>query len=359
MGSGRLAADGFSGERVQDNGGIRVERAPSCPLCATSGRVLYEGLVDRSWDAPGTWALRRCPGCRHLWLDPRPVPDDIERLYASYYTHGVERPSPLDGAGFWPMCRRGVLDAYGYPGTARDSRERLLGRTARLLPPIWEECEGIVQFVRGPPRGRILDVGCGDGAFLRTARNLGWAVQGLEPDLRAAAVARRHGISVIESPLEHAPLPVDSFDVITMSHVIEHAPAPVPVLAAARRALTPGGDLLVFTPNAESWGHAMFGRAWLHLDPPRHLHVFRVGNLVACAARAGLQVVSVRTTGRLHLLFDASVAIRRGRRFRLDDPAIRASVADRVFRLTETLLVRVGPDVGEEIVMRCTKRTST
>ena len=80
--------------------------------------------------------------------------------------------------------------------------------------------------------------------------------------------------------------------------------------------------------------------------------------MVACAARAGLQVVSVHTTGRLHLLFDASVAIRRGRRFRLDDPAIRASVADRVFRVTETLLVRARPDAGEEIVMRCTKRTA-
>ncbi len=358
MGSDRVGAYGPSGEGVQDNGGIRVERAPACPLCATQGPVLYEGLVDRSWDAPGTWSFRICPRCRHLWLDPRPVPDDIERLYASYYTHGVERPSPLAGAGFWPRCRRGVLEACGYPGTARDAGERLLGRAARLLPPIREECEGIVQFVQGPPRGRILDVGCGDGTFLRIARALGWAVQGLEPDPKAAAVARGHGIDVIESPIERAPLPVDSFDVITMSHVIEHVPDPVSVLAAARRALRPDGDLLVFTPNAESWGHAMFGRAWLHLDPPRHLHVFRVGNLVACAERVGLPVRRVRSTGRLHLLFDASLAIRRNGRFRVDDPALRASVADRVFRVTETLLVRARPDAGEEIVMLCTKRAT-
>lgn len=337
------------------NEGIPADSALTCPLCAGRGDILYEGLRDRSWGAPGIWSFRTCGICGHIWLDPKPRSDDLNRLYASYYTHGVERPSPLDGEGLWPMCRRGVLEAVGYPGIARSSTERFLGRAARFIPPIWEECEQVVNFVPNLPRGKLLDVGCGDGAFLRLMRDLGWEVKGVEPDPMAAAVARGHGIPVLQAPIEQAGITADGFDVITTTHVIEHVSDPISFLAALRRALKPSGVLLVFTPNAESWGHTLFGRSWYPLEPPRHLHVFKSGNLTSCANRAGLRAVTVRTTSRLHLIFDASVSIRRSGQFPFNDPVIQASVADRLFRVIESFLVRVHPDAGEEIMMVCTK----
>ena len=340
---------------VVDNGGVHVVETALCPLCGASGRVRYSQLRDRSWSAPGTWSFRECIACGHLWLDPCPVAEEIGRLYASYYTHGVERGSPLLGDGFWPRCRRGVLEAYGYRGLAHDSTERFLGQAMRFVPPVWEECEEIVHSVTGPPRGRLLDVGCGDGYFLRIMRDLGWTVQGVEPDPKAAAFARAHGLDIIQSPIEAASLASNAFDVITTSHVIEHVLEPVAFLSVARRALKPHGLMYVFTPNAESWGHAMFGASWYPLEPPRHLHIFRPRNLVACAERARLQVVDVRTTGRLHLFFDASVSIHKTGRYRFDDSTIQASIFDRLFRVAENLLVRVDPYAGEEIVMRCTK----
>ena len=339
---------------VVDNGGVHVVEAAVCPLCGASGRVRYGQLRDRSWGAPGTWSFRECVACSHLWLDPCPIAEEIGRPYASYYTHGVERRSPLKGDGFWTKCRRGVLDSYGYRGLAHDSTERFLGQAMRFVPPVWEECEETVHSVPGPPRGLLLDIGCGDGYFLRIMRDLGWTVQGLEPDPKAAAFARAYGLDIIQSPIERASLPSNAFDVITTSHVIEHVLEPVTFLSVARRALRPDGLLYVFTPNAESWGHAMFGPSWYPLEPPRHLHIFRPRNLVACAERAGLQVVDVRTTGRLHLFFDASVSIHKTGQYRFDDPTIHASVFDRLFRVTENLLVHVHPYAGEEIVMRCT-----
>ena len=124
-GDGRSRINGPSETKVVnssvvDNGGIRVVEAAACPLCGASGRVRYSQLRDRSWSAPGTWSFRECVACGHLWLDPCPVAEEIGRLYASYYTHGVERGSPLQGDGFWPRCRRGVLEAYGYRGLAHD-----------------------------------------------------------------------------------------------------------------------------------------------------------------------------------------------------------------------------------------------
>src|SRR3989442_738635 len=142
-GDGRSRINGPSETKVVnspvvDNGGVRVVEAAACPLCGASGRVRYSQLRDRSWSAPGTWSFRECVACGHLWLDPCPIAEEIGRLYASYYTHGVERGSPLQGDGFWPRCRRGVLEAYGYRGLAHDSTERFLGQVMRFVPPVWE-----------------------------------------------------------------------------------------------------------------------------------------------------------------------------------------------------------------------------
>src|SRR5207245_4865170 len=136
------------------------------------------------------------------------------------------------------------------------------------------------------PRRSVLDIGCGDGYFLRIMRDLGWTVQGLEPDPKAAAFARAYGLDIIQSPIEHASLPSNAFDVITTSHVIEHVLEPVTFLSVARRALRPDGLLYVFTPNAESWGHAMFGTSWSPLEPPRIPPTCRPRKPAACAAWA-------------------------------------------------------------------------
>src|SRR5436309_8714204 len=113
--------------------------------------------------------------------------------------------------------------------------------------------------------------------------------------------------------------------------------------------------MYVCSPDARSWGRALCGASCYPFELSRHLHIFRPRTLVACAERARLQVVDVRTTGRLHLFFDASVSIHKTGRYRFDDSTIQASIFDRLFRVAENLLVRVDPYAGEEIVMRCTK----
>lgn len=330
--------------------------APSCPLCRAAGDFLYRGLRDRYWDAPGIWSLRKCRSCGHLWLDPSPHPAETQRLYTSYYTHGTDHPDPFAGETLWARCRRGVIDGAGYRGLARTRRERLLGNLARRIPPIREECEEPTRSLDGPPRGILLDVGCGDGFYLGVMRTLGWDVRGLEPDAAAVSVARARGFEVVEGALEEVALPADAYDAITMSHVIEHVVEPLRALESARRALKPGGVLLLATPNSESRGHSRFGASWYHLDPPRHLHLFNVRNLEACVTRAGLEVARWRTTGRGHLVYDASRSIQRSGRFRLGDPSIRATTRDRMFRVMGQAAVRVRPDVGDEILMFCTKR---
>ncbi len=83
----------------------------------------------------------------------------------------------------------------------------------------------------------------------------------------------------------------DEFDVITISHVIEHAHDPLSILKASYRLLKPGGCLWIETPNIQSYSHARFGRFWRGLEPPRHLTIFNDDSLRTSLSRAGFVAV--------------------------------------------------------------------
>src|SRR5262245_3389479 len=75
---------------------MRSRAAPTCYLCGALGRVLYQNLIDRTFNTPGAWTLKKCTVCGLLWLDPLPLEEDISIAYQTYYTHNdyVSPPSP-------------------------------------------------------------------------------------------------------------------------------------------------------------------------------------------------------------------------------------------------------------------------
>ena len=348
MGREKAVSRGPMASRMRDNEGVAVEDVPVCPLCGGAGEELYRGLRDRLGDAPGVWSFRRCPACRHIWLDPRPLPAEVAKLYREYYTHSALEPRPPTPVGL--AARRAVLAGLGYGvGGPRDLRIRSL---LRFFPVLRESIERELRFLRGPPRGTLLDAGCGDGSFLAEMRGLGWKVLGLEPDPIAAEIARRRGIEVIQSPLVEGALPEDAFDAVVLNHVIEHVSDPVRTFDLCRRILKRSGVLVAVTPNAESRGHRRFGDAWFHLDPPRHLHLFTGKTLRDSAERAGLRVVELRTSAAsADEARRASRAIRATGRFRPPEAPARTSLGDRAFRLAEWATIRVAPSAGEELLL--------
>src|SRR5208282_348249 len=105
-------------------------------------------------------------------------------------------------------------------------------------------------------------------------------------DPQAVDAAWRKGLSVKLGRLAEQRYPDESFDLVLMSHVIEHLNDPLATLREIRRVLRPGGTLAVTTPNADSWGHRHFGPDWRGFEPPRHLRIFNGKALAALAGHA-------------------------------------------------------------------------
>ena len=120
-------------------------------------------------------------------------------------------------------------------------------------------------------KGRILDIGAGTGDFLLTAKNDGWETVGVEPSERAKNIAIQKGISFVN---EIGDLQNNSFDVITMWHVLEHVPNLELQIAELKRLLKPTGTLIVAVPNFKSYDAQHYKTFWAAYDVPIHFWHF-------------------------------------------------------------------------------------
>jgi SAM-dependent methyltransferase len=188
-------------------------------------------------------------------------------------------------------------------------------------------------------------------------RGFGWDVAGVEVDPAAASAARDGFGLKVWATLGEAVEAGDRFDVITMSHVLEHVPDPRAFLILAAEALVPGGQLLAVTPNAESAGHRLFGADWFPLEVPRHLVIFAPRALRRLAGSVpNFSDVEIGTDSRIarKIARDAR-DVRRTGRFR---SGVHPSF-DREYQAAFAVLERtwsVVAPVGEELTLKATKR---
>jgi SAM-dependent methyltransferase len=282
--------------------GIRVKDIKVCMLCGSFGFPFYRDLGDRLLGVPGKWGFLCCPKCGLVWLNPQPIPEDIEKLYEGYFYTGTSPNRWSLKLTLLPrVVKRGILGvAFGYENQMTKRREWLIGRLLSWSTALREAVGGQVMWLEARRRGRILDVGCGTGQFLAQMRDLGWEVMGVEPNPEAARIAEeQYGVKVCQVAFDKAPLPENYFDAITMNHVIEHVSDPVDVLRKCFRLLRPGGIMVVVTPHIESIGHKLLKKFWLCLDPPRHFYLFSLRTLRTCSELAILRIDEIRTTARL------------------------------------------------------------
>ena len=145
----------------------------------------------------------------------------------------------------------------------------------------------------GPQRslgqGRLLDVGCGRGDLASNFARAGWQSSGLDFAPAAVQSARAVGVDAHVGTIETAPWPDGTFDLIIMSHSLEHMADPALAVRRAYALLRDGGTLLVAVPNWDSWQRRAFKENWTPLDVPRHLTHFSPKSLRLAAAEAGFR----------------------------------------------------------------------
>ena len=152
---------------------------------------------------------------------------------------------------------------------------------------------------------RVLDLGCGDGAFAAALVQAGALVTGVDVAAEAVRRARaRAPEAAIEQVAEGAalPLPEDGFDVVWAGEVLEHVADVVGLLAEVRRVLRWGGTLLVTTPNLPRLGVALEALRGVPLEDrldPRtdHLRFFTARTLAEVLRDAGFADLAVRAHG--------------------------------------------------------------
>ena len=230
----------------------KQKTARACPLCSTIDRTL---LAEKDG-----WDIVQCSSCGMVFLGH-------ELTYeAQQEDHD------------W-------LEEYYGEVARRKKKQPLMVLLSRLTRPFKPETNDrlLSQTLRWRTQGKLVDFGCGNGAFLERAAQKFDAI-GIEMSPRSAALARQRmpPDRILEGPLTEIAahkLPEKSFDIVTQFGYIEHEWNPRAALQTAFRILKPGGLTLLKTPNYNSWNRRAMGMNWVGYHAPAHCNYFTPATL--------------------------------------------------------------------------------
>ena len=261
-------------------------RRSDCPSCGSQELVLTLEHADFFQHKPGRFRLETCQSCGLVFQNPRLTPEGLEFYYKDFY----------DGLGAEKLDFIFSFEPDGYEHRARMVEGHL---QERLAPRRW------------------LDVGGGHGHFCLSAAGH-WPQTRFEVlDLADSVVAaeRRGWVEAGHRALfpdwAQGPAAADAdqcFDVVSMSHYLEHTLDPRAEIAAAHSILEPGGLLLIELPDPECPFGRWLGWTWLPWFQPQHLNMLPLRRLEHELATAGFEVLE-RERGAAHQRVDLHYAL--------------------------------------------------
>ncbi len=209
-----------------------------------------------------TFSIVECLACKLRFTNPRPTKSELGKYYKSdqYISHS-DKTTGLIGQ-LYTVVRQYTLSR----------KVAFINKLSKNRP------------------GALLDIGCGTGLFLASAKQAGWNIAGVEPDGDARGVAEKHTGQQLWEGWENMPAN-NGYDVITMWHVLEHIPDLSHLLQTVHEHLSATGVFIVAVPNCKSDDADRYGANWAGYDVPRHLYHFTPEVLRAVADRAGFMVI--------------------------------------------------------------------
>jgi 2-polyprenyl-3-methyl-5-hydroxy-6-metoxy-1,4-benzoquinol methylase len=230
----------------------------TCPTCGAASPRRFVTHDRNRKVTKEQFSYFTCPACRLVFLQP--VPDDLGRYYTSEYYLIPADLAALDAAS--------AFDQY--------------------------KVDFIERFTQ---KGRLLEIGPAWGYFAYRAKRAGFDVHAIEMDERCCRFLRDTvGIEAIHSndPVS-AMESLGQFDAIAMWHVVEHLADPWRTLRAAAARLASGGTLVIAAPNPGAFQFRILGKAWTHVDAPRHVNLIPIRLLHEKLTGLGLSLIHVTT----------------------------------------------------------------
>ena len=219
----------------------------SCPLCGHQ----CSRLVTREKE----WDVVECMSCAFVFVTPFPQEQFLNLHYQDYL------PADEIGIDHWRM----------------------------LMSEIFRKSLDIIEKESSKQNGALLDIGCGYGFFLESARQRGWRVSGIELCEHARNYAKSRSLKVEAANLFERKYDDTVFDVVTLFYVLEHLPDPLRYLREINRILKPGGLLLVRVPHTTPLVKTLkiFGIRNRLYDVPSHLSDFSPCTIKYALERTG------------------------------------------------------------------------
>jgi 2-polyprenyl-3-methyl-5-hydroxy-6-metoxy-1,4-benzoquinol methylase len=226
---------------------MSYERLEQCPVCQKTDLKNFIVVQDKSVSQE-SFVIVQCTNCGLKFTNPRPEEAHIGPYYSSeaYISHS-------------------------------DTDKGLLNKTYRFVRSMAVKKK--VDLVNSlSKKGRLLDYGCGVGYFLQACKKAGWEVEGFEPN----QLAREQTEEKLGQKVHHenlASFANESFDVITLWHVLEHVHQLNETVKELVRITKKGGYIVIAVPNADSYDAKKYGADWAAYDVPRHLYHFNKASM--------------------------------------------------------------------------------
>jgi 2-polyprenyl-3-methyl-5-hydroxy-6-metoxy-1,4-benzoquinol methylase len=146
----------------------------------------------------------------------------------------------------------------------------------------------------------LLDIGCGTGEFISIAKQDNWTVKGIEPNPKARSIANDKTDNEVYDVEYLNNFGTQSFDVITLWHVLEHLPNLDEHISLIKKLLKPDGKIVIAVPNYKSFDACYYKKFWAAFDVPRHLWHFSQLSIKKLFLKENLEIENT-----LALKFDA------------------------------------------------------
>ena len=236
-----------------------------CPVC--NADTVSSVLTAKDYTVSGEiFSIGHCISCTHRFTQDVPVQNEIGKYYqsADYISHSE--------------TKKGLINSLYHL-----VRKRTLKGKRKLIENITDKTNG-----------DILDIGSGTGSFINEMKQHGWRVKGLEPDESARKKGEElYGLNA-EPVEEFYQLAPQSFDAITMWHVLEHVHELHKYVGRLKTLLKPGGKLLIAVPNYTAADAVYYKEHWAAYDVPRHLYHFSPQSMQVLIEKHSMKIEMIK-----------------------------------------------------------------